>query len=66
MAYPDQGEGPYAKKLAYRDWYRFGILQNIHQTSTWQLGLAGFSTLAAAYVDGNYSLGVGLGYIIGR
>ena len=28
--YPDMGEGRYAEKLSYKEWYEFGVAQRIH------------------------------------
>jgi hypothetical protein len=66
MAYPDAGEGPYAKKLSYKDWYNFGILQSIHQNYARELSFANLSVLCAGSVDGNYGIAVGVGFMLGK
>ena len=28
--YPDMGQGRYAERLSYKDWFNFGVAQRIH------------------------------------
>ena len=50
----------------FRDWYKFNIHQRIHQNYIEGISLATTGVVAAGLVKGNYGLGVGLGYMIGR
>lgn len=47
LGYPDTGNGLYAQKLSYRDWYEFNVLQRIHLNNLEALPLCLTSLLAA-------------------
>lgn len=50
----------------FRDWYKFNIHERIHHNYIENISLATTGVVAAGLVKGNYGLGVGLAYMIGR
>lgn len=50
----------------FSDWYRFNILQRIHQNYIENINLYSIAVVSAGLVKANYGVYVGLGYFIGR